>query len=66
MEFSKKLLKEALESQEIKLEIISLMLTNINQIKILLREINQKANYHYMQINAGTRRRYVLVIEKDG
>ena len=65
MDFSKKLLKEALESQEIKLEIISLMLTNINQIRMLLKLFDRKLKHHFIQINAGTRKRYILVIEKD-
>lgn len=65
MDFSKKLLKEALESKEIQLEIISLMLTNINQVRMLLKQIERKLKYHFIQINAGTRRRYVLIIKKD-
>ena len=63
MDFSLKLLEEALESKDVKIDIISLMFLNRNQMNLTQKKLLKDRDSHFIQINAGTRKRYVVIVE---
>jgi 23S rRNA A1618 N6-methylase RlmF len=63
LDFSLKLLEEALEHKDVKIDIISLMILNKNQLKLIQTKLLKGKENHFIQINAGTRKRYVLIVE---
>jgi len=65
LNFSKELIGEALDTKGVDIELISLMLMNINQVKSILSTISKNITHKITQINAGTRKRFILVISKE-
>ena len=63
LDFALQLIEEALNNNDICIEVISLMLLKKEQVKILIRNIPKKRKKHYIEIIAGTRKRYVVIIK---
>jgi 23S rRNA A1618 N6-methylase RlmF len=63
MDFTFKLLDEALSSEKVRFQNITVMLMNEEQIKQILVKFHNILKSKIFQINAGTRRRYVLWIQ---
>ncbi|MCG3224998.1 MAG: RlmF-related methyltransferase [Candidatus Heimdallarchaeota archaeon] len=63
MDFTLKLLDEALNSDELKFRNITVMLMNEEQIRQILAKFQNKLKSKIFQINAGTRKRFVLWIQ---
>ena len=60
--FARKLLEESFQSEGIEIDVISMMLMNKEQIKELVDIVPLDRKSEIIQINAGTRKRYILVI----
>ncbi len=63
MDFTLKLLDEALNSDEVKFRNITVMLMNEEQIRQILAKFQNRLKSKIFQINAGTRKRFVLWIQ---
>ena len=63
MDFTFKLLDEALNSEKVKIQNITVMLMNEEQIRQISARFKNKLKSKIFQINAGTRKRFVLWIQ---
>jgi len=63
MDFTFKLLEEALSSEKVKIKNITVMLMNEEQIRQISVKFQNRLKSKIFQINAGTRKRYVLWIQ---
>jgi len=63
MDFTLKLLDEALNSEKVRIRNITVMLMNEEQIRQILVKFKEELNSKVFQINAGTRKRFVLWIQ---
>jgi len=60
--FAKQLLHESFQDTYIDIELVSLMMMNLEQIKELFAIIPSDMKTEIIQINAGTRRRFILLV----
>ncbi|MHA1347458.1 MAG: hypothetical protein ACTSO3_13745, partial [Candidatus Heimdallarchaeaceae archaeon] len=63
MDFTFKLLDEALNSEKVKIQNITVMLMNEEQVKQISTRYMNRLKTKIFQINAGTRKRFVLWIQ---
>ncbi len=64
MDFTKQLVSEAFQTPGVEINLVSVMLMNIEQIKEIITIIPTKASIEIIQIIAGTRKRYIIIISK--
>ncbi len=62
MNFTKNLIGEVFNSKKVQFETISVMLNNRNQIEKVLSLLPEKVENKILQLNAGTRKRFILLL----
>lgn len=62
--FTKQLIRESFETEGVEIDFIALLIFNETQIKSILSDLPEEYRHDIVQINAGTRKRYILMISK--
>jgi 23S rRNA A1618 N6-methylase RlmF len=63
--FTNQLIKESFETEGVEIDFIALLMFNLAQIKLLLSSLPKECKYEVVQINSGTRKRFIFLIEKS-
>ncbi|MHA1954996.1 MAG: hypothetical protein ACW96U_13735, partial [Candidatus Heimdallarchaeaceae archaeon] len=64
LEFTKQLIQESFETEGVDIDFIALLMFNETQINALLSQFPKDRSHQITQINAGTRKRFILLIDK--
>ena len=62
LEFTKQLIHESFETEGVDIDFIALLMFNKTQINAILSQFPKDKQFDVVQINAGTRKRFVLLI----
>lgn len=65
MDFTKQLIQESFETEGVDIDFIALLMFNETQINAILSQFPKDRRFHVAQINAGTRKRFILLINKQ-
>ncbi|NPD90110.1 MAG: RlmF-related methyltransferase [Asgard group archaeon] len=64
LEFTKQLIHESFETEGVEIDFIALLMFNKTQINAILSQFPKDKRFRLVQINAGTRKRFILLIDR--
>ena len=64
LEFTKQLINESFETEGVDIDFIALLMFNKTQIEAIVSQLSKEKQFQVIQINAGTRKRFILLINK--
>ncbi len=65
LEFTKQLVQEVFSTEGVDIDFISLLMFNKTQLEAIISQLPEEMKYQITQINAGTRERFILMIQKQ-